>query len=107
MARRAGSQKNEKDMLWKLCAEKKKNGAPEADVKYLTHELANVCTAQKKDVVEKQYTKDAVAAMEDAEKQIIILTEKPERVKTHYAQKLLVRRSEVDNLNLQLISVRQ
>lgn len=74
----------------------------DAELKWLTQQLEVVCAAQVKGVADRQVTKNAVDAREDAEREVLMRIKESEKLRGSYNQTLLARNAEVAGLKVPL-----
>lgn len=84
-----------------------KHNALERKEKCLTLQLAEMCEAQKNNVVDGKTTKDKIYAKKDAENQVVFLREWSREVKTFYEQILPARSSETNSVKVQVVSAQK
>lgn len=91
----------------KAVYKKEENGVPEAEIKRLTQQLADVHAAQEKNFINWKATKDAVATKKVAEREVLILTQELGKMRNSHSQPLLARNAETVNLKVQLARARK
>lgn len=107
LSHRATNQKLHMDTLLKLCAEKKRSNALETKIEELTQQLAEVREVQEKGAVDRQASKEAIAAKEVAENLVVVVNEEIQNLKTSHDHAILARIHEIKNLKMQLFSAQK
>lgn len=79
----------------------------EAEVARLTQQPVEVGTDRKKGVIDRQAIKDAVAAKEVAEREVLVRTNEIKKLRGSHDQIFLARNAEVTDLKMQLAAAQK